>query len=111
MQSLQCADLLPGTYEESFTVPINTTLSSFSLRQSVVYEKPKDDLATRINVDGIVHVEHATRDDKIEDDEVRVKVEYKVTDEMVLRDINIKMTGNGVAINVSLRRARSRFLP
>lgn len=101
MSSSQCAEMLPGVYDESFMVPINNSLSSFSLRQSVVYDKPKDHFATRINVDGTVYLEHASRDDLFEGDDAKVTVEYTVSDETVLRDIDIKMTGNGIAIHTN----------
>ncbi|EPS36092.1 hypothetical protein H072_10409 [Dactylellina haptotyla CBS 200.50] len=96
-----CSELLPGTYEESFSVPLNNSLSSFSLQQLVVYEKQKNDLGGRINVDGYVNVEHAAEGDKIENDEVAVKVEYQVSDETILHDIDIRLTEDGVGIYTS----------
>ncbi|KAF3926244.1 hypothetical protein ABW20_dc0103313 [Dactylellina cionopaga] len=97
--TFRCTELLPGTYEETFKVPLNGTVSTFSLQQSVVYyNKPKDHIGGRINVEGYVNVEHATEADKIENDEVMVKVEYQVSNEKVLSDIDIKLTEDGVGI-------------
>ncbi|KAK6499695.1 hypothetical protein TWF481_010056 [Arthrobotrys musiformis] len=94
----RCGDMLPGIYEEAFTVPIN---SSLSIRQTVVYDKPKTDFATRINVDGIVYIEHAAKEDLFEGDEIKISVDYMVTDESILRDIDIKMNGNQIAIHTN----------
>ncbi|EGX53389.1 hypothetical protein TWF173_010187 [Orbilia oligospora] len=99
--SSQCGDMLPGLYDESFTVPINNSLSSFSLRQSVVYDTPKDHFSTRINVGGTVYLEHASKDEPFESDDAKVTVKYMVSDETVLRDIDIRMTGNGVVIHTN----------
>ncbi|KAF3929307.1 hypothetical protein AA313_de0208439 [Arthrobotrys entomopaga] len=100
--TLRCSELLPGTYEDAFTVPINSSRSSFSLQQYSLYEKSEvADALTRINVDGYVNVEHASEDDKVDDDEVRVKVEYQVSDERVLHDIDIHLTEDGVAIHTN----------
>ncbi|KAF3918473.1 hypothetical protein ABW21_db0203980 [Orbilia brochopaga] len=102
--SLQCNELLPETYEESFTFPINQTLSSFSLSQYSIYEKREpgtSDLRGRIEVEGFVNVEQATEDDKLGSDEVFVKVEYQVSDETILHDVHAQMTEDGVAITSS----------
>ncbi|KAK6356328.1 hypothetical protein TWF718_000689 [Orbilia javanica] len=98
---LRCGAMLPGVYDESFMVPINNSRSSFSLRQSVTYDKPKDPFATRINIDGTVYLEHASKDDLFEGDEAKVTIEYMVTDETVLRDIDVKMTERGISINTN----------
>ncbi|KAJ6259198.1 hypothetical protein Dda_6096 [Drechslerella dactyloides] len=103
-ERVQCNELLPETYEESFTVPINTTLSSFSLSQSVVYEKQEpgtSDLGGRISVEGFIDVEQASEDDKVGSDEVFIKVEYQVSDETIFRDVNVQMTEDGVAIKTN----------
>ncbi|KAK6335666.1 hypothetical protein TWF696_002432 [Orbilia brochopaga] len=99
-----CNELLPKTYEESFTVPINHTLSSFSLYQSVVYEKQApgtSDLSGRINVEGFVDVEQASEDDKVASDEIFVKVEYQVSDEAIVPDVDARIVEDGVAITTN----------
>ncbi|EWC45297.1 hypothetical protein DRE_00696 [Drechslerella stenobrocha 248] len=103
-KGLGCSELLPGVYEEAFTVPLNSTLSSFSLSQLVVYDKQQSSAnnpSGRINVDGYVKVEHATEADKVADDEVLIKVEYQVSDEKVFQDIDIRLVEGGILITTN----------
>ncbi|KAF3930629.1 hypothetical protein ABW19_dt0205788 [Dactylella cylindrospora] len=97
-ESIHCRELLPGTYEDSLTLPMNGSLSAFALKQAVVYEKEVGSAKGQVHVDGYINVEHASESDEVEQDEVVVKVEYQVSDESVLQDIDIRLTETGAGI-------------